>query len=134
MDVESCALFGSRVGGSAPKSILRTCSAARSAALGAALSAGAVEAPGAVDAAGAVDGADEVVAPPQAAAITAMLARMPKSRFCMDSPSKRVLREHSRYRGPIQPLSTPHRLPGLPVEPPARNGRQASSSGSMDQV
>ena len=46
------------------------------------VAAGAADCPGAVDA----GGADEVVAPPQAAAMTAMLARMPKSRFCMDSP------------------------------------------------
>ena len=47
---------------------------------------GAVEVPGAVDAGADAGGADEVVAPPHAATMTAMLARMPKSRFCMDSP------------------------------------------------
>src|SRR6476646_4001781 len=83
IEVESCALLGSRVGGSWPRSMCRTCWSARSETLGAGVAAGAADAPGAVDAAG---GADEVVAPPQAAAMTAMLAKMPKSRFCMDSP------------------------------------------------
>ncbi len=50
------------------------------------LSTGAADWPGAVEAAGGADGAVEVVAPPHAATMTAMLAKMPNSRFCMDSP------------------------------------------------
>src|SRR6476660_10315683 len=51
IEVESCALLGSRVGGSWPRSILRTWFSARSETLGAADSTGAAEpeAPGAVD-------------------------------------------------------------------------------------
>src|SRR4029077_56964 len=49
-----------------------------------ALEDGASDAPVPVD--GAVVGAVDVVAPPHAAAMTAMLAKMPSNRFCIESP------------------------------------------------
>jgi hypothetical protein len=45
-----------------------------------------VVAPGSVDSAG----AELVVAPPQAARTMAMVAKMPRSRFCINCPPKRV--------------------------------------------
>ena len=79
-------------------------------------------------------GADEVVAPPHAAAMTAMLARMPKRRFCMGSPPNGLLPDDSRYRGPPH-ISTPLRLSrSVRIEPPARFGRWASSGASTDRV
>src|SRR6188474_2195496 len=91
-------MFGSSVGGSAPRSILRICSSARLAWLAAAEAdaAGAADVPGAVDA----GGADEELAPPHAATMTATLAKMPNSRFCMDTPPNGFLTRRLRYRGP----------------------------------
>ena len=83
--------------------------------------------PGAVDA----GGADVVEAPPQAATMTAMLAKMPKSRFCMNCPPNGWLYPIiSRYRGPIRACQRRHVRPAsgssLPLE--TVHGRAAATA------